>query len=471
MKNPILSITVLLSLIIGSSCSRQEQIFDSLPADITSVITVDLNKLCEAADIKLTADGEAEIPEAAAEQLQPLMEDIDLLAYLKAENIIDIEHVVAIMDYDNTTYAILQVKDSKRLTESGEGESLWSDGPKGYKTSHNNGGMYLLKDNLLWFVKDTRNPIKNIESLKERAKEIPLSRLDGVVEALERDNIANIVVRAGAFSGSNSDKALAADQLYAEEWHVGSLIKGATSNIISAGYEMINSNGVRIAPKGMQNINPALLAYVPSDFNVVLAAGLTKDFDWTPLRKLIMLTGDFQTAAAMSTVSPYLESIDGTVLIAARYGNVTDGANPYEMDGTPDFILLAHMPQSKINGLLQMMREMMANAGMSPKMSPEGYMIIPQYGKTLYIGNVDGYLGISTIGFDNTLNNSLAPVFVNKDFAASVTLQPSSLFGGEETQPSSLTLSATMDNGSGDVKLQAEGLSTSIITYLISLAD
>ncbi|MDE5927957.1 MAG: hypothetical protein K2G98_05725, partial [Duncaniella sp.] len=179
-----------------------------------------------------------------------------------------------------------------------------------------------------------------------------------------------------------------------------------------------------------------------------------------------MRAGGFQTAAYMWGVNPYLESIDGTGLRAAapsspelmKDGDVSDW----------DFIVMVHMPQDKINSLMSMISSMMSTAGMTPTVTADGLMAIPQYGKTMYIGNVDGYLGISTIGFDNTRNNSLAPTFVNKDMAANLSLEPYSDYVHGAPEGTGVVVSASMDNGKGVVKLKADGTQWPVLVFLLT---
>ena len=314
----------------------------------------------------------------------------------------------------------------------------------------------------VWFVTGARDAVKSVDELKKRAREMSVAQLDGIAEVLGRDNMVNVAVASGLASMDKSDAGIDAQD---KEWSVAALKEGADNSFV-IDWEMMKSTGLTVKPKGMQNINPALLAYVPENFNVTLAFGLTREFDWEPLRKVVMMAGGFQTAAFMSVVNPYLESIDGTVLMAAapsspelmKDGDVSDW----------DFIVMVHMPQDKINSLMSMISSMMSTAGMTPTVTADGLMAIPQYGKTMYIGNVDGYLGISTIGFDNTRNNSLAPTFVNKDMAANLSLEPYSDYVHGAPEGTGLVVSASMDNGKGVVKLKADGTQWPVLVFLLT---
>ncbi|MDE6393912.1 MAG: hypothetical protein K2K77_01110, partial [Duncaniella sp.] len=198
---------------------------------------------------------------------------------------------------------------------------------------------------------------------------------------------------------------------------------------------------------------------VPERFNFTFAAGLTPEFDWTPLKQMVTLVGGFQAAAFMSVITPYLESIDGTLLAAAALPESTDisDADPTDVD----FIVMVRMPQAKVNGLVSMIGQMCSTAGVQPRMAGEGQMIIPQYGREWHIGNVDGCFAISTIGFDNTANNSLAPVFVNRDMAADLNLNLPDGTGVKVT--------ANMTKGKGQFKFSIPDSQTPLLVHILSI--
>ena len=458
---------ILTAVFVGlvSSCSKRAEILDNVPADVTMVATVNVDKFCSAVGVTLKGDGTAEVCDPMQGVVRDNVKMFDALARMKAEGVADIDNIVVAVDNENVTYAIMAVGDMDKFNAA-TGEYLdWNEAANGYRTARFGSQSLLAKDGQVWAVTGARDAVKAVDEFKKRAREMSVAQLDGIAEALGRDNMANVAVASGFASMTGSGKPNTEIAVQDKEWSVASLKDGADNSVVMD-WEMMQSTGLTVKPKGMQNINPALLAYVPENFNVTVACGLTKDFDWEPLRKVIMLAGGFQTAAFMSVVNPYLESIDGTVLMAAAPSSpelLTDG------DVSDwDFIVMVHMPQSKINSLMSMIGNMMSTAGMTPTVTADGLMAIPQYGKTMYIGNVDGYLGISTIGFDNTRNNSLAPTFVNKDMAANVSLVPYSDYVHGAPEGTGVVISASMDNGKGTVKLKADGTQWPVLVFLLT---
>ena len=448
---------------LASSCSKRAEILDNIPADVNLVATVNVDKLCSAVGVTLKGDGSAEVCVPMQGVVRGNIKMLDALAGMKAEGVADIDNIVVAVDKENVTYAILSVSDIERFDTATSEYLDWNEASNGYRSARLGSASLLAKDGLVWSVTGARDAVKSVDELKKRAREMSVAQLDGIAEVLGRDNMVNVAVASGLVS--MNDKSDAGIDAQDKEWSVAAFKEGADNSLV-IDWEMMKSTGLTIKPKGMQNINPALLAYVPENFNVTLAFGLTKEFDWEPLRKVVMLAGGFQTAAFMSVVNPYLESIDGTVLMAAapsspelmKDGDVADW----------DFIVMVHMPQDKINSLMSMISSMMSTSGMTPTVTADGLMAIPQYGKTMYIGNVDGYLGISTIGFDNTRNNSLAPTFVNKDMAANVSLMPYSDYIHGAPEGTGVVVSASMDNGRGVVKLKADGTQWPVLVFLLT---
>lgn len=470
MKLRHFTFAILTALIVGltTSCSKRGEILDTIPADVTMVATLNVDKLCSAAGVTLKSDGSVDVlPAMHGVVTGDIREMLENISQLKADGAADVENIVAAVDGDGVTYLTFAVSDMDRLTAALGDNVQWSDASDGYRAARLGDTMLLCKDSQMWAVIGAKDALKSVKAMLKSAGEMSVSDLNGIAEALNRDNMANVAVASGFAALTTSRKPNTVIPAQDKEWAVGELLEGADNSLVF-NCAIMQSTGRTIAPKGMQRINPALLAYVPENFNTVFAAGLTPEFDWQPLTQLAMLAGGFQTAAFLSVVTPYLESVNGSVLIAAAPASPETFA---EGDFSEwDFIVMAHMPQDKINSLTSMIRNMMSTAGMTPTVTPEGLLAVPQYGKTLYIGNVDGYLGISTIGFDNTRNNSLAPTFVNKEMAASFSLEPYSAYVPSAPQGTALSLTAAMENGKTTVKIKATGTDNPALVFLLTAA-
>ena len=452
-------LTVMLLGLLSVSCSKRGEILDTVPADVVAVATVNVEKLCENAGVKFTPDGGIEVAAPIdAHVTGDIREALTRVSQLKSSVAVDLTGAVMGVNAANETFITLAVNDLKALRESTAEYLTWSDDASSYAIAENGNTAFVANDSQLWIMGGSgNNAIKNIETMLKSAKEQSINSLDGISQVLARDNMANIVVASGSvlFVPTSGNISAAPQD---REWNVLSL-NVSPDNALVLESELMQSTGRTIVPKGMKNINPALLAYVPENFNFTFAAGLTPQFDWSPLKQLVTVIGSFQAAAFFSVITPYLESIDGTLLIAASFPQspVISTADPTDID----FIVMVHMPQDKVNGLISMIGNMCAAAGVSPRMTGEGQMVIPQYGRDWHIGNVNGCFAISTTGFDNTNNNSLAPIFVNRDMAADLALN---LPDGTGVQ-----VSANMTNGKGQVKISIPGTQTPLLVHILGL--
>lgn len=460
-----LSLSGLIALVMGLasvSCSRQGELLDTVPADVSAVATVDFKKLCESSGITFTSEGIKADDEINSGLRGDLREMLDRMARLDSEGVADFSRVAVAVDSDGAKYVTFAISDYGKLKEQMGDWIEWQPDADGYHVAGLGDGCVLLcTSSQAWVLDDVRgSATKALEGLLKRAGEMPVTKLDGVMQALGRDNIANIAVASGFVSFATDKKPDTEIPAQDKEWNVASLNTGADNSLV-AEWETMQSTGRTVKVKGMQNINPALLAYVPEDYPITFAAGITPEFNWKPLEQLALTVGGFQAGAFMAVVNPFLESINGSVLIAAK------PLSEYALaEGDPsdwDFIVLAHMPQDKINRLMTMIATMMSTAGVTPSVNKDGMMVVPQYGKNLYIGNVDGYLGISTKEFDNSRNNSLAPTFVNKNLAFAAAFP----MGGDDGI--TIDTSVSMASGKGQAKLKVNGTDSSTLVYLLSM--
>ena len=279
---------------------------------------------------------------------------------------------------------------------------------------------------------------------------------------LEGQGLLNIALScdAAAKGGKKDDGAQAAQESL---W--ATISCDIKDNKLVAGSVVIQADGTTVAADGLQPVNQAVLSYIPDSFSFAFAVGLTPDFDWSVLTQAVSAFGGFQARGMMAVVTPYLQSINGTVMLAA--GPANDQAYSEIDPGNWHFILMAHMPQQKITEIMNMVRNSMFVAGMSPRMTDQGLLIVPQYGMNLYLGNVDGYFAVSNMPFDNTRQNSLAPLFSGKDGA--VMLELPSLRSLSPAAPAfGFRLTGQTGQGSTTAELALTGTTQPILQAILS---
>ena len=176
---------------------------------------------------------------------------------------------------------------------------------------------------------------------------------------------------------------------------------------------MGNVDGSPFKPAAtLDDVNVAMLAYVPDNFNCIIAAGKPTLTDTDYFDRISKNAG--QLGGLVSMVRPYLESVDGSSLLALRLSpELLEGFSPEYFDG----MIMMHMPMEKIR---EAVSNLMGFAGMYgvpvAEVGEEMYMI-SYAGLNLYFGAADGYLVISTVPVSATNNSELTKYFVSKESA------------------------------------------------------
>ena len=451
---------MLVAVLTGAlySCSGSNDVLDVIPADVNVVATVNVERLCSEGGIDLNEGGAFKAGVLPGEPDEDVAGVLACLAKVKGAGA-DVEHVV-LATSGKTTFAVCDVKDAEAVRTAIGGEWESSNGMEQRTAGHH---CLVTDGKRLWCVMNSGDGAGVVAGVTKRAKEMPVSKLNGLVELLGRDNLVNLAAADGFMTlttGGGSNTSIAAED---RTWATACVKSGAGPEELVIDWSRMQSTGRQIAAEGMQEINPAVLGYVPGEFNCVVAAGLTQGFDWTSLKTIVSLIGGYQASAFMATVAPYLESIDGTVMLAT---------GPTLNDGgllDRDFIVMAHLPQDRVNQLMGMIRGMAAMSNIPVTDVSEGVMAVPQYGKMMYIGNVEGYLAISTVGFNGGRQNELAPLFVNKDLGVHLAVSSLSEIDSSADIEAGLTVQATMAGAEGVVSIALTGTRTPILQLLMEL--
>lgn len=450
-------LAMLVALIIGLmtvSCSKKSELLDTIPADVKCVAMMDVKGMLENAGAKFTSEG-IEVPEALnGTDVSGLI----TLGKLHAAGACDISEIALIVYGKQElvfTFFVTDWEKFKTITSS----LNWEEGNDGYTEGRVNGVPVLSDGTQCWMVIGS-NPYETVNSLRESAKKEPISKLAGISGVLESDHLLNLALSQMTYGDTDNNTA---QQLTI--WQT--LSASVSDNKIVATAQSMKGDGEKSTVKGMQHINPAVLSYVPANFNFALAAGFTPEFDWATATSALssMFARNFQMQGAIAMLTPFLKAIDGTVLLAAGPSS-EESYKDLDPSGW-QFLLMAHLPQERINQVMTMIRGSLAQNGISPIDERDGVMTIPQYGMEFHVGNVDGYLALSNIPFENTRQNSLAPMFVNKD--AAMTLEIPSLQLFSESAPAyGLKIKVEMGESEGKAEISLPGAKLPILETLLN---
>lgn len=454
----IFTLSALTLMLMGlASCGRKGELLDSVPADCRMTALVNVRELCAEAGVKFTARGSEYAP-----ALQGKMDDanaaLDLMARLDAESVADMECVAVVVDPQGNPFIIFPISSFDAFSKACGERIDWADDAEGMHVGSVSNLSVVATDSQVWLTDVTPKAVDNVKALRESASKDPVSKVTGIAQMLSAKALVNIAVPEG-----KADKD--ADPM-TQVWNTATIT--APEGKLAVEWTRMQGDGEKQPLKGLQPVNPAVLAYVPSDPAVAAGVGLTPDFDWSVLNKLGGFIYDFQTQAMLSMAMPYLMSVDGTVMAAVTpldEAAAAGGFNP----ATWRFILMAHMPQQKVNELLNTVRTMCFSAGISADVDPRtGIITVSQFGLNLYVGSVDGYFAVSNAPFSDTGNNSLAPLFEGKNGAARVRLESLKAYG--PGLPSyGLDADVQVGEDGGRFMLTLPGSEGSVLTNLLTI--
>lgn len=453
------AITLMLAAL--SSCTKNVELLDTVPADSKLVATVDLRAVCGDAGVRFTADG-VEYDDALQGKINTKADRIfGVVGRLDANDIADMEHVVVVSTAAGEAYATFGISGFEAFREACGDRIVWGDDAEGMHVGTLEPRTSVVaSDTQVWLTDENPTVAKGVKELLKAADQLSIKKVPGIERMLEGEAPVNVAVLSGKF-----DVKGGRDAALGGVWNTAGMTM--PEGKLAVAWTRMKGDGEKVPLKGLQPINPAVLAYVASDPTVAVGAGLTPEFDWSHIAGLAMLTGDFQTQAMMSVAMPYLAAIDGTVMLAA---SPADSQAFADIDpGNWNFVLLAHMPQDKIDKLLGTVRTMCFTAGIKPEVDAKtGIMSIRQYGMNLHLGNVDGYFAISNNPFSDTGDNSLAPQFTGKNGAARISL-PSLAPLGPGLPAWGLNMEATVGDAEGNLVVSLPGSEGSVLLNLLSV--
>lgn len=394
------------------SCSRGDaEIQSVIPDDSRVVARMDLGAVIDAMGGKITADG-LTLPEGVSGTLFLGADGADVAAAMgQLQAAVDINNVYFSRSAKNLTYLVAEVKDGGKLAEVAAKQlKMQPYGDRGDFDEVYNAGYttMLVRGNLCWIVpQSAEDAVDELSKVLTRAAKSDFGKVPSVADAVSGTGaMANVAVLTSA---------------KAAEWMV--MECSSVSGDVRVEVVSYDNQGKPVVTKGSSEIQLDFLRYVPGDFNVALAMGVSREYDWNRFFGLFEGSDNFKVAGFMEVLRPFLESADGTIALAAKFP-VTPKVDEGEMAVTVHpFVAMIHMDQAQVNSCLENLKSLLKKNFMTVTDGGNG-MFRAGFGPqgALYFGNVDGYLAIGTSPFEPTAMNSLTPVFQGKTLAASVNL-------------------------------------------------
>ncbi len=395
--NYIFSLAVAAIALLGmTGCSHEAELTDTIPANVAAVVRIDVTELFERAGFEKKGS-EVVAPDYWKDAPSEILE-----VFSNVSDGVDLDNVMVVQTAAGKQVITFEVKDEKALTEVLEKNDKSVTKEDGYNAVSTHQFSMIFNDKQGWAMenRDVKGIISTVKAMEDDAKKQSIAKLAGIKQFLEKDYTINIAGNTAAAMGGNSIPA----ELQ-EVW--GTVGINVEEKEITFEGHALKADGDVVEVNELQAINPAVLSYIPGATNFVALAGCTPEINWDGIIEAISMLGGVQARGVMGILSPYIKSIDGTVMIAA-------GASPdssFDDYDSWQFITMIHMPQAKVNEALATARNGIPfsedkDGVMSARMTPD---------MSLYAGNVDGYLTVANRPFSPNRQNGLAKNFVNKN--------------------------------------------------------
>lgn len=412
MKRVIYMLAVAVAAMVLGSCSKKGDLLSKVPADVEQVGVVKLKSLLENAGCRFE-DGKFN-PPAGLDNFGD-NDLFNILAKLDYEGVVELNQMVYAVR-GGKGYLLIPIDSEQKFAEATKESVEWSESAGGFMTGTGGGDEYVVGDGIFWTIPKglSQDPVGDVKAFLKSAEKSSIESLEGVRESLLADNMLNMTFSVG----STDKKAQTADSKNTARWISANFIFNENKLLVDLGY--MEADGTPVDIPGLKPVNPAVLSYIPGDMMFAMALGITPEFRWDILSKMVNKTHNFGAISLFSMAMPYLSSIDGTLMVAAK--PLTEGEPTSPDLDTWQVVAMVHLSQEKINEIMDTLRTMLFTAGVIPEMTDNGLLRIRNITNSFYIGNVDGYLAFSNFPIQSGCQNSLSPVFEGKNGACVLNL-------------------------------------------------
>lgn len=462
--------------LIMSSCTETNDLLSTIPVDnVKGVAHVKVEKLFKALDCKIE-NGKIVLPPALGKYANRI--DGEQLAEIaELSKALDYKDVLA-FNYDNAQFFTAGVSDKAKLDDFMSSHNYVATSENGYELYKLKKCILITNGTQVWITIDGLET--NVPGLADGlnagncgSHEIAKTDVSGNQESVTEDgtvakvaeltekakteNWGSLEIAKTVLSG-NEMLSFVAKKMVDDQLLCGSA--EAEDETLAISVKSVNYEGEDIEVADIKEIDTDFLRYVPGSFNLVAAAGV-KDVDWNALAGYAGGVLDRSTLMIVKMVSEDLSKIDGTLAIAVK---VDENANFNNVEGI-DALVMAHMSQANIDDVLKKVKGFRL-----PYTEDKKGVIAFNLGlgnKKIYVGNVDGYLGISTIPFDADQNNSYATTFLGKKFACALDL-PKEL-GLMKDIPFGVDMTVDVESNQFNVKMKLTDADTPVLVALMQL--
>lgn len=458
-----ISIVMLAAMVVLTGCSKTNPIFETVPADADVVVKFDAVKIGEALDIQVK-DGSAVIPDYLKNSLTATQADemASVAALIKNQEFV----MFANMNQQMVVVTALLSEPDKvaaKITEKSGEQPLTQNGYKVWKNRR-----VVIKDDQMWIVPTGNGSVTDaVASILKRASDNSVADISPVAAALSS---AAMITYAGQSPNFLVKEPKNGQQIF---WSVCEI--NCKDQKLTAESKSIYPDGSDAECETLVPINTSALQYVPATPLFTAAAGVSSDFPWTRLLEYVskQIPNVMGVQAQMAMVTPYLQSIDGTVLMSLGLApGITLDQAVSQVQQNPSvfrFIMMIHYKEDTARQLVEMVKAMGPQLGFNATDVGNGLFMGEYAGMPVYFGIVDGYLTVANYKPEPTSGSSAAAAFNEK--LAGMTAEIPSMTVFNPSANFSLSAVASSGKDEGKFVLSLENTKEKILPALIKLAQ
>lgn len=458
-----ISIVMLAAMLVLTGCSKTNPIFESVPADADVVVKFDAVKIAEALDVQVK-DGSAVIPDYLKNSLTATEADemVSVAALIKNQEFV----MFANMNQQMVVVTALLSDPDKaaaKITEKSGEQPLTQNGYKVWKNRR-----VVIKNDQMWIVPTGNGSVTDaVASILKRASDNSVADISPVAAALSS---AAMITYAGQSPNFLVKEPKNGQQIF---WSVCEI--NCKDQKLTAESKSIYPDGSDAECETLVPINTSALQYVPATPLFTAAAGVSSDFPWTRLLEYVskQIPNVMGVQAQMAMVTPYLQSIDGTVLMSLGLApGITLDQAVSQVQQNPSvfrFIMMIHYKEDTARQLVEMVKAMGPQLGFNATDVGNGLFMGEYAGMPVYFGIVDGYLTVANYKPEPTSGSSAAAAFNEK--LAGMTAEIPSMTVFNPSANFSLSAVASSGKDEGKFVLSLENTKEKILPALIKLAQ
>ena len=426
---------VVVLILSGCSSSSSSDLMERVPVSAQTVVVNDFTRLMDEAGY------------AATPHMMPkwIVAGTDAIGNVdEAAKALDMSRVVTFAISGGNFVSIVKVQSESDLADLAKNAGMTRADAGGYTVWKGSETQIAVKDGVAWIAPDAV-AMANLAEVK-RKNDGDYTKIEGVAQFLDKVETLRMAVCIEPADKNNIGQYLCVS------------VKG-DAEAASANCCLMGTDGAKVKNDKLTTLQTDFLRHLPRNFNTVVAMGIAPGFNWDRIGEYVESMAGGQARGTFDAVFDILRQCDGTLAIAA------DG---YSLpSGSPAGLALIHMPQEKVDSVLNDVISQFTSVGVPAKLRPDGQTEFVVPGMKLFVGKAGNYLTIGTQPIVANQDNSFSTTLQGQLAAASVKLETLRTYNLNLDY--GLDLSAKVGETDTDIQIKFPGSKDRPLANILSL--